>query len=105
LLLIPVFGYMGAAWSTLACYATMMIISFYLGQKYFKIQYNIFAIIKYFLIALLLFYLSHFFNAEVFNNIQIDNTVFFFLYIIFIYIQLKGVFKKTKQYAYESRID
>ena len=105
LLLIPVFGYMGAAWSTLACYATMMIISFYLGQKNFKIQYNLFAIIKYFLIALLLFYLSQFFNAEVFDNIQIDNTVFFFLYIIFIYVQLKDVFKKNKQYAYESRID
>ena len=60
---------------------------------------------KYFLIALLLFYLSQFFNAEVFDNIQIDNTVFFFLYIIFIYVQLKDVLKKTKQYAYESRID
>ncbi len=105
LMLIPAFGYMGAAWSTLACYFAMMITSFYLGQKQFKIKYNILAITKYFLMALLLFYLSRFFHAEICHNIQIDNTVFFFLYIIFIYIQIKDVLKKNKEYAYESRID
>tara|TARA_B100001113_G_C20988048_1_gene569168 strand:- start:217 stop:945 length:729 start_codon:yes stop_codon:yes gene_type:complete len=105
LLLIPTFGYMGAAWSTLACYSSMMLISFYFGQKYFKIKYNILAISKYFLIAMLVFYFSQFFNVEIYHNIQLDNTVFFFLYIIFIYVQLKDIFKKNKQYAYESRVN
>ena len=105
LLLIPTLGYMGGAWSTLACYASMMLISFYFGQKYFKIKYNIIAIAKYFLIAMLAFYFSQFFNVEIYHNIQLDNTVFFFLYIIFIYVQLKDIFKKNKQHAYESRVN
>ena len=105
LLLIPILGYMGAAWSTFACYASMMFISFYLGQKYFKINYNILAIVKYFVIAMLVFYLSQLFNVEICHNIQLDNTVLFFLYIIFIYVQLKDIFKKNKQYAYESRVN
>ena len=40
LLLVPHFGYMGAAWATLICYASMMIISFYTGQKKFPIPYQ-----------------------------------------------------------------
>ena len=103
--LIPLLGYMGAAWATLVCYATMMLISFCLGQKHFKIQYNILAITKYFLVAIFFFYLSQFFNSEIYNNIQIDNTVFFFLYIIFIYMQLKDVLKINKEYVYENRTD
>ena len=105
LMLIPKLGYMGAAWSTLFCYATMMIISFYLGQKHFKIKYHISSIATWFLIALLIFYFSQFLEAEICRNIQIDNTVLFFLYIIFIYIQLKDILNKNKKYKYESRIN
>ena len=104
-ILIPKLGYMGAAWSTLACYATMMLISFCLGQKHFKIKYQISSISKWLFIALFVFYLSQFFDAEICRNIQIDNTVLFFLYIIFIYMQLKDILNKNKKYKYESRIN
>jgi O-antigen/teichoic acid export membrane protein len=40
-LLIPLMGYMGAAWATLACYAGMMIISYYAGQRYYTVPYNV----------------------------------------------------------------
>lgn len=41
LICIPYFGYMGAAWVTLACYASMVIVSYYLGQKYFPVPYQV----------------------------------------------------------------
>jgi O-antigen/teichoic acid export membrane protein len=39
--LIPVLGYMGAAWTTLICYAVMMIISYFLGQKHYPVPYKV----------------------------------------------------------------
>lgn len=39
--LIPVIGYMGSAWATLASYATMMLISFVLGKMYYPIPYDL----------------------------------------------------------------
>lgn len=40
-ILIPQIGYIGGAWAALACYATMTILSYLLGQKYFPINYPI----------------------------------------------------------------
>jgi O-antigen/teichoic acid export membrane protein len=39
IVLIPEFRYTGSAWATFICYAFMMIISYVLGQKYYKIPY------------------------------------------------------------------
>lgn len=38
---IPKYGYVASAWATLACYAAMMIISYFLGQKHYPIPYNL----------------------------------------------------------------
>lgn len=39
--LIPVAGYVGSSWATLACYAVMAITSYALGQKYYPVPYAI----------------------------------------------------------------
>ncbi|MEO5571751.1 MAG: polysaccharide biosynthesis C-terminal domain-containing protein [Bacteroidia bacterium] len=39
--LIPLMGYMGAAWATLIVYAAMMVLSYITGQKYFSIDYDL----------------------------------------------------------------
>jgi O-antigen/teichoic acid export membrane protein len=39
--LIPIIGYMGSAWATLASYTFMMIFSFYLGKKFYPIPYDL----------------------------------------------------------------
>jgi O-antigen/teichoic acid export membrane protein len=41
IILIPIFGYNGAAWATLICYASMMVISYFWGQKHFPINYDL----------------------------------------------------------------
>jgi len=40
LVLIPRISYIGSAWATLACYATMCVMSYYLSRKYYPISYD-----------------------------------------------------------------
>ena len=39
-LFIPEYGYFASAWATLAAYASMMVLSYLLGKRYFPIPYN-----------------------------------------------------------------
>lgn len=45
--LVPRFGYMGAAWATLACYFCMAAISYAWGQKHYPIPYNVSRVLLY----------------------------------------------------------
>ncbi|HEX2616234.1 MAG TPA: polysaccharide biosynthesis C-terminal domain-containing protein [Flavobacteriales bacterium] len=45
--LIPSFGYMGAAWATFICYASMAAISYVWGQQTYPIPYNVARILGY----------------------------------------------------------
>jgi Na+-driven multidrug efflux pump len=38
---IPKFGYVGSAWATLACYASMAIVSYLLGRRYYPVAYDV----------------------------------------------------------------
>ncbi|HRN35968.1 MAG TPA: polysaccharide biosynthesis C-terminal domain-containing protein [Flavobacteriales bacterium] len=44
---IPVWGYLGAAWATLICYASMAAISYVWGQKHYPIPYNVQRVLGY----------------------------------------------------------
>ena len=57
-LLVPVYGYWGAAWAHFACYLSMVIISFLLGKKHYKITYDLTNILVYFAIAFGIYFLS-----------------------------------------------
>ncbi len=57
-LLIPHWGYVACAWATLLCYATMMVLSYLWGQKYYPIPYPLKRIGGY-LLAMLLLYGVH----------------------------------------------
>ena len=39
--LVPIMGYTGAAWATLACYASMMVLSWLKGQTVYPIPYSL----------------------------------------------------------------
>lgn len=59
-LLIPIIGYRGSAWATLAAYASMMILSYIFGKKYYPVPYNLKAILGYLGLAILLSFVSFF---------------------------------------------
>lgn len=62
--LVPIYGYMGAAWGQFACFFSMMIVSFILGRKHFKVEYPLIAIAKYFAFALVIYFLSEIIPVE-----------------------------------------
>ncbi len=64
ILLIPVMGYMGAAWATLICYALMMVFSYFMGQKYYPVPYKITSFVYYVLLAFLFWRMSLFINRQ-----------------------------------------
>lgn len=41
LIFIPEYGFMASAWATLLCYFTMMVVSYFLGQRHFPVPYKI----------------------------------------------------------------
>ncbi|MBS1499585.1 MAG: oligosaccharide flippase family protein [Bacteroidetes bacterium] len=47
LALIPTLGYMGAAWATLICYASMAAISYAWGQRHYPIPYDVGRVLAY----------------------------------------------------------
>jgi len=44
---IPILGYVGSAWATLACYASMAIVSYLLGRHYYPVAYDVKRVIGY----------------------------------------------------------
>ena len=52
---IPLFGYNGSAWATFACYAAMMVVSYYLGQRHYPVPYATKKLLAYIVIAVLIF--------------------------------------------------
>ncbi len=53
---IPKFGYVGSAWATLACYASMAIVSYLLGRRYYPVAYDVKRVIAYIALGVALYY-------------------------------------------------
>ncbi len=62
-LLIPVMGYMGSAISTFLGFFLMMLVSYFLGQKYYPVPYPVKRILTYFSLAVLIYFLSVYTNS------------------------------------------
>ncbi len=56
LALVPVLGFRGSAWATLACYFSMAAASYLLGRKFYPVPYDLKRIGGYFFLALLMFF-------------------------------------------------
>lgn len=80
-LMIPSFSYMACAWAGFAAYATSMVLSYFIGQRYFPIAYPIKDMTVYLLIAILLFV-----------GIQISNNLLMTWLAISVNTLLVGVF-------------
>lgn len=83
--LIPLIGYAGAAWATFICYFLMMLLSYFWGQKHFYIEYDLKKIGGYFLLALLIFFISKIWHFHSEFVLLAANSLMFmaFLAIVF----------------------
>lgn len=53
---IPLYGYYGSSWVTFICYGSMMLVSYFLGQKYYPVPYDIRRFFIYIALAVLFFF-------------------------------------------------
>ncbi len=90
ILFIPRYGFIASAWATFICYFSMMVISYFMGQRYFKVPYEVGTIAFVTLVALILYTLKQFIA---FNSILLDNLFSVFLLGVF-GISILGVKKE-----------
>jgi O-antigen/teichoic acid export membrane protein len=75
-LFIPKYGYLASAWATLIVYFIQMILSYFLGQRFYPIPYNQKKFILYIGISLFLFYMGNRFQfSSSFLNLLFDNLL------------------------------
>ena len=62
--LVPSMGYAGAAWAHFACYLSMVVMSFFLGRRFFRIDYPLLRIGLYLILGLVLYFVFRFTDLE-----------------------------------------
>jgi O-antigen/teichoic acid export membrane protein len=73
---IPRMGYMGSAWATLICYASMMVASYFLGNKHYPVNYDLKRILGYLTLSITLYFLSRVIKTDfVLFNLLINNIL------------------------------
>ncbi|NLN29778.1 MAG: oligosaccharide flippase family protein [Bacteroidales bacterium] len=81
--LIPSYGYMASAWAHVASYGVMIILSFIMAEKRYKIDYGMIKMLPYFVIAVMIVV---FVNFARYNNTAVElliNTMLLVSFILF----------------------
>ncbi len=89
LVLVPIYGYDGAAWATLVCYFLMTLLSFYWGQKYYKVPYEVGNGVFYFVLALSLYFVSVFLKPESQTLMYVLNTILLLVFVAIFVVKEK----------------
>ena len=63
IILVPTYSYMGCAWAAFACFFVIMIVSYFFGQKYMPIKYDLKTIGLYTVVSIALYIISTFINT------------------------------------------
>ncbi len=90
-ILIPRLGYLGAAISTIVGYFVMMIMSLYLGQKFYPIDYPLKRIFLVTVGVIVAVQAIKVVNTEYLGNLWIISSMIFFLLIIFTMLKIEGI--------------
>ncbi|MEL6945194.1 MAG: polysaccharide biosynthesis C-terminal domain-containing protein, partial [Bacteroidota bacterium] len=93
----PTYGYMAAAWTTFICYFTMMVISYWLGQRKYPVPYEVGKISVYIIAAVGMYGLSELVRPSLNENLWAIlgvNTLILLLYLSIIYGQERKVIRQ-----------
>ncbi|MCH4552077.1 oligosaccharide flippase family protein [Aestuariibaculum lutulentum] len=91
LTMIPKIGFMASAWATLAAYGTMMLISYFIGKKYYPVPYDLKRIGGYLILSTLISFISF---QQGLRGDYLINTGLVLVFLTIIYISEK---KQIKQ--------
>ncbi len=83
--LVPVWGFMGAALSTVACYLVMVAVCYFFGQKYYPIPYQTSRGLGYLILAFSLSYFGYFLETGIgsMDFILKNSGALFFIAVVF----------------------
>jgi O-antigen/teichoic acid export membrane protein len=94
ILLVPAFSYLGAAWGHVSCYLFMVLLSYFQGQKYFPIRYDLKSISIYFVLAIVLFGVNYYVK---FDKLTVHLFVSSLLMIVFLgYVYTNEKFRRAR---------
>lgn len=93
LIFIPTYGYMASAWATLACYGSMMVVSYLLGRKYYPVPYELGKLGAMIAVAVLFYFTSAALGVADMQYGLALNALFLFGYGAFSLILLRPNFK------------
>ncbi len=93
---IPRIGYVGCAWATLICYATVMVLSYFMSRKQLPVKYDFFRIGIYFALSLILYFVSTRINVDSKVLELVINNGLILIFVVVIYFMEKSQFKRVK---------
>ncbi|MFH1936884.1 MAG: oligosaccharide flippase family protein [Bacteroidota bacterium] len=87
-----IYGYLGSAWATFFCYATMMLLGYLIGQKYYPIRYNLRKVIGFPLLAASVYIVSRILAVEnTLSGILINTSLFILFLAIIAFVERKDM--------------
>lgn len=94
---IPRIGYMGSAWATLICYASMMVASYLLGNKHYPVNYDLKRILGYLGLSLTLYVISIYIQTDSAGfNLLINNVLLAGFVFVIWKLEIKQLLLKVK---------
>lgn len=90
-MLIPVYGYMAAAWAHIAAYGAMIAASFAFAEKIYKVDYNLKQFIPYFIMAVVMVIFARIFKYGNIGEEMIINTVMILLFVSYAQVKDKVI--------------
>jgi O-antigen/teichoic acid export membrane protein len=100
---VPTYSYMACAWATFAAYFCMMVICYFLGQKYYPVKYNLRSIFFFLGAALLFYFCSSFWSdmSNVWFKLILNNLLVLLFAWLFYKLEFSNL-KKIKEQLHES---
>jgi O-antigen/teichoic acid export membrane protein len=90
--LVPHYGFIAAAYTTLAVYASLAAISYFVGQRFYKVPYQVGLNTLTIVVAVLLYFLQSY-VSETLGNVFATNALLLVLYGLFAYTIIKTSIK------------
>jgi O-antigen/teichoic acid export membrane protein len=101
ILFIPKYGYVASAWGHLLCYSVMVVLSFILSRKHYRIPYDFKRILLYFALIVIFFFIDYILGI---NEVGFRNIVKPLLLagaIVIFYFGEKNTFNKYRSINYK----
>lgn len=90
---IPRIGYMGSAWATFICYGAMMVVSYIIGQKHYKVPYKVWQNVGVMAFSVGLYFLSVQMGIENLTLKMLVNTLLLSVFVAVIAITYRHQIK------------